>query len=95
MEEVCHVILGHSPTQLMPSVGEGTRFRNFNQAQEEAAFAVGAATLIPYASLKFFLKQEIRTDQIARHFRVSRDLVIYRIKVCRLWQEYKHLAQSA
>src|SRR5215210_2183264 len=50
MEEICHVILGHSPTKLM--MAEETKaavhFRNFDKNQEEVAFAVGAAALIPY-----------------------------------------------
>jgi hypothetical protein len=91
MEEICHIILGHSPSQLMlPVEGEQkARFRNFNQAQEEAAYAVGAAALIPYFVLRLAVDQGVSVDRIARRFRVSRDLVTYRIKVCRLWQEYK------
>jgi Zn-dependent peptidase ImmA (M78 family) len=97
MEEICHIILGHSPSQLMlPTEGEQkARFRNFNQAQEEAAYAVGAAVLIPYFVLRLAVEQGVSVDRIARKFRVSRDLVVYRIKVCRLWQEYKKNQQAS
>jgi len=35
-----------------------------------------------------------RADQIARHFRVSRQLVEYRIKVTHLWPEYKGASKA-
>jgi hypothetical protein len=66
-----------------------TLARDYNHDDEEAAYAVGAAALIPYAPLRRFVKAGRRADQIARHFRVSRQLVEYRIKVTRLWPEYK------
>lgn len=91
MEEICHVILGHSPSQLLPPVegAERARFRNFNHAQEEAAYAIGAAALIPFFVLNLAVESGWPAERIAQRFRVSRELVIYRIKVCRLWQEYR------
>lgn len=91
MEEVSHIILGHSPSQLMPPIeGEKqARFRNFNAAQEEAAYAVGAAALVPYFVLKLAVEHNFTAERIAQKFCVSKELVIYRIKVCRLWPEYK------
>lgn len=91
MEEICHVILGHSPTRLMlaEETSKGVRFRNFDKNQEEAAYSVGAAALIPYFSLKHAVMAGLTSDKIARHYGVSRDLVEYRIKVCRLWADYK------
>ncbi len=91
MEEICHVILGHSPTRLMHAeeTTKGIRFRNFDKNQEEVAYAVGAATLIPYFSLKQAVAAGLTSDIIARRYGVSRDLIEYRIKVCRLWTDYK------
>ena len=91
MEEICHVILGHSPTRLMLREDSDTavHFRNFDENQEEVAYAVGAAALIPYFALKHAVAAGMPADRIARKFAVSRDLVQYRIKVCRLWTEYK------
>ena len=91
MEEICHVILGHSPTRLMHAeeTSKGVRFRNFDKNQEEVAYAVGAATLIPFFPLKRAVSGGLNSDVIARRFGVSRNLVEYRIKVCRLWPEYK------
>lgn len=90
MEEICHVVLGHSPTRLtlQEQTGKEVHFRNFDENQEEVAYAVGAAALVPYFSLKHAVTAGMAADKIARRFSVSRDLVIYRIKVCRLWAEY-------
>ncbi|MBI3651500.1 MAG: ImmA/IrrE family metallo-endopeptidase [Acidobacteria bacterium] len=96
MEECCHVILGHSPTRLRTEeAGENINFRNFDDNQEEVAYAVGAAALVPYYPLKHAVQAGLNSSKIARRFAVSRELVEYRIKVCRLWEEYKHLQKSA
>jgi uncharacterized protein DUF955 len=72
--------------------GEGTRqvaARDYNHDAEEAAYATGAAALVPYAALRKFVTGGRTSDQIARHFHVSRQLVEYRIKVTHLWTEYR------
>ena len=78
-----------------PSAGRSrTLARDYNHDDEEAAYAVGAAALIPYAALRGFVRAGRRADQIARHFRVSRQLVEYRIKVTHLWPEYKGASKA-
>ncbi|MEO6390807.1 MAG: ImmA/IrrE family metallo-endopeptidase [Pyrinomonadaceae bacterium] len=92
MEEVCHVFLGHKANRLaiMARDKQGQVVsRDFNDADEEAAYATGAAALVPYSALKRAIKQGRTSQQIARHFNVSNKLVAYRIKVSRLWAEYK------
>lgn len=100
MEEVAHVFLGHQPNRLAiisddnrvkKNTGRGkqTLARDYNHDDEEAAYAVGGAALVPYAALRQFVRRGRDANQIARHFRVSRQLVEYRIKVTHLWQEYK------
>jgi hypothetical protein len=92
MEEVCHVFLGHRANRLA-IIAEGkngkTIARDYNEADEEAAYAVGAAALVPFTALRRFVEQNKTIAQIARHFNVSRDLIEYRLKVSRLWPEYK------
>jgi Zn-dependent peptidase ImmA (M78 family) len=97
MEEICHVVLGHSPTKLMlaEEAERAVHFRNFDKNQEEVAYAVGAAALIPYFSLRHAVLAGLTSDRIARRFGVSRDLVEYRIKVCRLWADYKQLGRHS
>jgi hypothetical protein len=110
MEEVAHVFLGHKPNRLAiitepPKAGKKsgdeasanrkqTLARDYNHDDEEAAYAVGAAALIPYAALRRFVRAGRRADQIARHFRVSRQLVEYRIKVTHLWPQYKGASRT-
>ncbi len=92
MEEVCHVFLGHKANRLS-IVAENkqgkTVARDYNEEDEEAAYAVGAAALVPYAALRRFVLKGRTSTEIARHFNVSRELVEYRMKVSRLWAEYK------
>ena len=100
MEEVAHVFLGHKANRLAvigaesdgsPSASSRKKIlaRDYNQADEEAAYAVGAAALVPFGSLQRLVRRGRSSHEIARHFRVSRQLVEYRIKVTHLWPEYK------
>lgn len=92
MEEICHVFLGHQPNRLSVVTKDErgkVMNRDYRKADEEEAYGVGAAALVPYAALKRFLLQGKAVRQIAAHFGVSRELVEYRMKVTRLWREYK------
>jgi Zn-dependent peptidase ImmA (M78 family) len=95
MEEICHVFLGHQTNRLSVVTKDEkgkVMSRDYRKADEEEAYGVGAAALVPYASLKRFLLRGKTTNEMAIHFRVSRDLIEYRLKVTRLWSDYK--AQS-
>lgn len=91
MEEICHVFLGHKPSRLAVKKrskdGEIVA-RDYNQKVEEQAYSIGAAALVPYSALKRFVREGKTSREIAEHFDVSFQLVEYRIKVSRLWQEY-------
>jgi hypothetical protein len=63
--------------------------REYNHADEEAAYAIGAAALVPYAALRRMVIEGRNGNEIARRFGVSRQLAEYRIKVTHLWSEYK------
>jgi hypothetical protein len=92
MEEICHVFLGHKPSRLaIENIDRNGKpiARDYREADEEAAYSVGAAALVPYAALRRFVEQGKTSREIARHFNVSRELVEYRIKVSRLWDDYK------
>lgn len=91
MEEVCHVFLGHKANRLsiVAQNKQGkTVARDYNEADEEAAYAVGAASLVPYAGLRAQMRRGKTSIEMSRHFNVSRELIEYRLKVCRLWAEY-------
>ena len=92
MEEICHVFLGHQPSRLaIETVNKHGKpiARDYREADEEAAYSVGAAALAPYSALQRFVEQGKTSREIARHFKVSRELVEYRMKVSRLWEDYK------
>jgi hypothetical protein len=92
MEEVCHVFLGHKANRLhivAEDKNGKTVSRDYNEEDEEAAYAVGAAALVPFAALQRFVLKGKTSREIAQHFNVSRELVEYRMKVSRLWAEYK------
>lgn len=94
MEEICHVFLGHTPNKLA-IVARDERgqvaARDYRKADEEEAYATGAAALVPFSVLRRFVMQAKTSSEIARHFRVSRELVEYRMKVTRLWPMFKTL----
>jgi Zn-dependent peptidase ImmA (M78 family) len=92
MEEISHVFLGHQPSRLkVVSERETGRTisRDYRKADEEAAYATGAAALVPFSALRRFVLEAQTSRQIARHFHVSRELVEYRLKVTRLWRTYR------
>jgi hypothetical protein len=92
MEEICHVFLGHKPNRLAVIADEGrgqTLARDYRKLDEEAAYAIGAAALVPFAALRRAVLEGKSAVDVARHFRVSRDLIDYRLKVTRLWRSYK------
>ena len=98
MEEVAHVFLGHNPNRLavVASVAKDkTLARDYNHDDEEAAYAIGAAALVPYSSLRELVMKGRAAPEIARHFHVSRQLVEYRIKVTHLWPEYKRASATS
>jgi len=95
MEEISHVFLGHQPTRLK-IIGDDVRgvrgrtiSRDYRKVDEDAAYGTGAAALVPFSALQTFVLEGQTSLQIARHFRVSRELVEYRLKVTRLWSTYK------
>ena len=92
MEEICHVFLGHQANRLavVTTDKDGQELaRDYNDADEEAAYSIGAAALVPYLSLRRFIGRGWTAREIARHFNVSRPLVEFRLKVTRLWDDYK------
>jgi hypothetical protein len=92
MEEVSHVFLGHQASRLKIEAKDHrgrSISRDYRKADEEAAYGTGAAALVPYAALRKFVLAGRTSLEIAKHFRVSRELVEYRIKVTRLWSTYR------
>lgn len=92
MEEISHVFLGHTPTRLKVATRDHrgrALSRDYRKSDEEEAYASGAAALVPYRSLRKFVLRGDTSVQLAKHFRVSRELVEYRMKVTKLWKTYR------
>jgi hypothetical protein len=92
MEEICHVFLGHQANRLAIIANDEhgkTLARDYRKADEEEAYATGAAALVPYGALRRLILKGRESTEVARHFRVSKDLIEYRLKVTRLWSTYK------
>jgi len=86
MEEIAHVVLGHRPTRIMTGP-DGIICRDYNVANERAAYAVGAAALLPFAPLFLGLMDGQDPQRIANRYGVSPKLVEYKITM--LWPVYK------
>lgn len=97
MEEICHVFMGHTPSRLAienkNKDGQAIA-RDYHAEIEEEAYSIGAAALVPYSALARMVNQGKTSREIAEHFKVSRELVEYRIKVSRLWNDYKQKVVS-
>lgn len=92
MEEISHVFLGHQPSRLKIAAKDHrgrTISRDYRKTDEEAAYATGAAALVPYPALRKFVLEGQTSREIAKHFHVSRELVEYRLKVTRLWKTFR------
>lgn len=92
MEEISHVFLGHKPSKLAVKTynKEGNAIaREYQAAVEEEAYSVGAAALVPFSALRRMVDEGKSAGEIARHFQVSRKLVEFRLKVTKLWENYK------
>lgn len=98
MEEISHVFLGHKPSKLAVERRDRSgkiNAREYDRAIEEEAYGTGAAALVPYSALKRMVLAGKTSAQIANHFYVSRALVEFRIKISRLWGEYKERGGAA
>lgn len=87
LEECWHILLGHSFTKVA-KVGEEYG-RTFASAEEHDAFYLATATLLPKEEFEELLDSGANSDEIAKQFEVSKDLVEYRIKRLGRWHIYK------
>lgn len=90
MEEFFHIRLGHPRSRLRLHSEDGA-FRSYNPEIEHQAYGSGAAALVPYQPLHAMVARGDSPEQIAHHFGVSRELVVYRCKVTR---DYKRLRKA-
>ena len=79
MEELAHIHLKHSPSQLIAV--NGMAMRSFNKTHETQAYWVGAAALMPLAVLEHAQANGQQRNVVARDFGVSPQLVGFRENV--------------
>jgi len=80
MEELSHIHLGHTPTQLILIDG-GPAIRTFKKSYETEAYWVGSAALLPRPILEYARVKRTTKDAVAKQYGVSKALVTFREKV--------------
>jgi hypothetical protein len=87
MEEFFHLWLEHPRTVLRFYGGDARR--THDRGIESEAYGSGAAALVPYQSLREHVRAGDSVRKIATFFEVSDDLVIYRMKVTKLYSSMR------
>ena len=80
MEECSHIFLQHRPTKVR-DVGGGLSTRDYDALQEQEAYGVGAAAIMPWTSFYHDLDARMSVEEIATKYRISTELAAYRIKI--------------
>ena len=86
LEEYWHILLGHKLTKIA-RVAESYG-RTYDKVEEHDAYYLAAATLLPKAAVHDAVGKHVSSEEIARRFGTSADLVDYRIKRLGLWREH-------
>jgi Zn-dependent peptidase ImmA (M78 family) len=88
MEELSHHLLRHQPSSIALNPETGFVERSYNHSQENEAYDLGAALLLPKERIQRDVSAQLTAEEIASDHRCSDDIVLYRIKRMRLWQRY-------
>jgi Zn-dependent peptidase ImmA (M78 family) len=86
LEEIWHILLGHRFTKIA-RVADAYG-RTYDKTEEHDAYYLASATLLPKAALIDAVSKNRSSEQIARAFGTSSELVDYRIKRLGLWREH-------
>lgn len=96
MEELGHLLLEHKPCRLAPHPELGMIQRTFDREQENEAYDLGAALLLPKQRIQRDVKDlKLFVGQIAEEHGCSDELVTYRLRRMRLWNRYLSYATAA
>jgi len=96
MEELAHLLLRHTPSRIAFDPNLGVVRRTFNRDQENEAYDLGAALLLPKERIQNDVKVEKFTaGEIADAHKCSEQLVEYRIRRMRLRSRYSAYARDA
>lgn len=86
LEEFWHILLGHKLTKIA-RVAEAYG-RTYDKTEEHDAYYLASATLLPRAAVIDGVNKNRTSEEIARAFGTSSELVDYRIKRLGLWREH-------
>jgi Zn-dependent peptidase ImmA (M78 family) len=92
MEELAHHLLGHRPSAIWTDAKTGVPRRDYDKAQEQEAYDLGAAILLPKERMQADIAELRVAHDIAREHGCSVEYVEYRIKRLRLWNRYSAYA---
>ena len=92
MEELSHHLLRHKPCSIALNAKTGILERSYDRSQEDEAYDLGAAILLPKERIQQDVASKLTAEEIAETHGCSEELVIYRIKRMRLWQRYEKYA---
>jgi Zn-dependent peptidase ImmA (M78 family) len=96
MEELAHLLLKHKPCTITQDPQLGVMQRTFDGAQEDEAYDLGAALLLPKERIQRDVKEmEFSAGEIADQHNCSEQLVEYRIRRMMLWPRYAGYRERA
>jgi hypothetical protein len=96
MEELSHLLLNHKPSRVGLDAKLGIVRRSFDRQQENEAYDLGAALLVPKERIQRDVKElALLGGEIADTHGCSVQLVEYRIRRLRLWGRYSAYARAA
>lgn len=81
MHELAHIMLGHRLADAVVSDGGHLIPSTYNQDQEDEAAWFGATLLLPRPALLWMRRRGMSDDQGASHFKVSPDLLKWRVRM--------------
>lgn len=87
MEEITHTYLRHQPCSVI-ATDCGIKVRDYNVQQEREAYGIGAAALLPWATLFPRLNSGHTVEDLSADYDVTPDLINYRIKVTGAYKLY-------
>lgn len=81
MHELSHLIIGHSPSQVILSQDGQFALRTYDDAQEREASWLSGCLLLPRDALLYIKRSGVPVKDACRAYRVSRDLLTFRLNM--------------
>jgi Zn-dependent peptidase ImmA (M78 family) len=81
MHELSHILLSHEPSKIILSPKVSIALRDYNENQEDEAAWLAGCLLLPREALLFIRRNGMNDEETLEKYRVSRDLLKYRMNV--------------